>query len=81
MNATDCIPEATAPCVPAQASSSRSLSFVRSTRSTAASVSVVSAITVLPCPCWKYSNDGFLSPPMFASRIDRSIGTGACGST
>ena len=37
--------------------------------------------TVLPCPCWKYSKEGFLSPPMFASRIVRSIGTGACGST
>ncbi len=81
MKATDCIPEATAPCVPAQASSSRSVRVVRSTRSIAVSVSVVSAITVLPCPCWKYSNDGFLSPPMFASRIVRSTGTGACGRT
>ena len=54
---------------------------MRSTRSIAASVSVASAITVLPCPCWKYSKDGFLSPPMFASRMLRSIGTGACGRT
>ena len=81
VKATDCIPDATAPCVPAQASSSRSARVVRSTRSIAASVSVASAITVLPCPCWKYSKDGFLSPPMFASRIVRSTGTGACGRT
>jgi hypothetical protein len=48
VNATDCIPEATAPCVPAHASSSRSSIVVRSTRRTASSVSVASAITVLP---------------------------------
>src|SRR5438876_320205 len=77
VNATDCIPEAIAPCVPAQASSCRSSSLVRSTRRTASSVSVVSASTVFPCPLWKYSNDGFLSPPMFASRIERSGLTGA----
>ena len=81
VNATDCIPEATAPCVPAQASSRRSSSFVRSTRRTASSVSVASAITVLPWPLWKYSMDGFLSPPMFASRIARSGFTGACSIT
>ena len=81
VNATDCIPDATAPCVPAQASSSRSATVVRSTRSIADSVSVASAITVYPCPCWKYSKDGFLSPPMFASSRTRSIATGACGRT
>ena len=44
-------------------------------------MSVASAITVLPWPDWKNSNDGFLSPPMFASSIERSIATGAFGST
>ena len=48
VNATDCIPDATAPCVPAHESSSRSSTVVRSTRRTASSVSVASAITVLP---------------------------------
>ncbi len=81
VNATDCMPDATAPCVPAQASASRSSAVVRSTRRIASSVSVVSAITVFPCPDWKYSYDGFLSPPMFASSIARSIATGAFGST
>ena len=47
----------------------------------ASSVSVASAITVLPWPDWKNSNDGFLSPPMFASSIARSICTGEFGST
>ena len=50
---------------------------VRSTRRTASSVSVASAITVFPWPDWKNSKDGFLSPPMFASRIARSGFTGA----
>ena len=40
--------------------------------------SVASASTVFPCPDWKNSNEGFLSPPMFASRIARSGFTGAC---
>ena len=78
VNATDCIPEATAPCVPAQESSSRSSTVVRSTRRTVSASSVASASTVLPCPDWKNSKDGFLSPPMFASRIARSGFTGAC---
>ena len=81
VKATDCMPEATAPCVPIQASASRSSAVVRSTRRIASSVSVVSAITVLPWPDWKYSNDGFLSPPMFASSATRSISTGAFGFT
>ena len=50
VNATDCIPDATAPCVPTKASSSRSSSDVFSTRRTASSVSVASAMTVLPWP-------------------------------
>ena len=50
---------------------------MRRTRLIASSVSVASAITVLPWPDWKYSNDGFLSPPMFASRIARCGFTGA----
>jgi hypothetical protein len=54
---------------------------VRRTRAIASSESVTSAITVLPWPDWKYSCDGFLSPPMFASSIVRSIRTGAFGST
>ena len=70
VNATDCMPDATAPCVPAHESASRSAAVVRSTREIASSVSVASAITVLPWPDWKNSNDGFLSPPMFASSID-----------
>ena len=77
VKATDCIPEATAPWVPAQARSRRSSALVRSTRRIASSVSVASASTVLPWPLWKYSKDGFLSPPMFASRIARSGLTGA----
>ena len=40
-------------------------------------MSVHSAMTVLPWPEWKYWYDGFLSPPMFASRIARSGFTGA----
>ena len=48
VNATDCIPDAIAPCVPAHARSARSSAVVRSTRRIASSVSVVSAITVLP---------------------------------
>ena len=68
VKATDCMPEATAPCVPAQESASRSPAVVCSTRSMRSSGMTASAITVLPCPEWKYSYDGFLSPPMFASR-------------
>ena len=81
MNATDCMPDAIAPFDPAHARSTRSSAVVRSTRRIASSVSVASAITVLPCPDWKYSKDGFLSPPMFASRSVRSIVTGDCGTT
>ena len=68
VNATDCMPEATAPCVPAHESASRSAAVVCSTRSMRSSGMKASAITVFPCPEWKYSYDGFLSPPMFASR-------------
>jgi hypothetical protein len=50
VNATDCMPEATAPAVPAHESSSRSSIVVRSTRRTASSLNVASAITVLPWP-------------------------------
>jgi len=81
VNATDCMPDATAPCVPTHASASRSSAVLRRTRRIASSVSVVSAITVLPWPEWKYSYDGFLSPPMFASSTTRSISTGAPGFT
>ena len=81
VNATDCMPDATAPCVPAHDSASRSAAVVRRTRPIASSVSVTSAITVLPWPDWKNSCEGFLSPPMFASSIARSICTGAFGST
>jgi hypothetical protein len=55
VNATDCIPDATAPCVPAQERSSRSSTVVRRTRRTVSSSSVTSAITVLPWPDWKNS--------------------------
>ena len=68
VKATDCIPEATAPWVPAHESASRSAAVVWSTRSIRSSGMNASAITVLPWPEWKYSYDGFLSPPMFASR-------------
>ena len=78
VKATDCIPEATAPCVPAHESSSRSSTLVRSTRRTVSASRVASASTVFPWPDWKNSYDGFLSPPMFASRIARSGRTGAC---
>ena len=50
VKATDCMPDATAPCVPTKASSTRSSIVVLSTRRTASSVSVASAMTVLPCP-------------------------------
>ena len=55
VKAIDCIPEATAPCVPAQESSSRSSTVVRSTRRTVSASSVASASTVLPWPDWKNS--------------------------
>ena len=71
VNATDCMPEATAPCVPAQESASRSDAVVCSTRPIRSSGTNASAITVLPWPEWKYSYEGFLSPPMLASRIAR----------
>ena len=77
VNATDCIPLATAPCVPAHESASRSSAVVRSTRRICSSERNASASTVFPWPDWKYSCDGFLSPPMFASRIARSGFTGA----
>ena len=50
VKATDCMPDATAPCVPANDSSSKSSIVVRSTRRTASSVSVVSTSTVFPWP-------------------------------
>src|SRR5207245_1928536 len=46
VNATDCMPDATAPCVPANERSRRSSTVVRSTRRTVSSVSVASARTV-----------------------------------
>ena len=50
---------------------------VRRTRRSCSSLRNASASTVFPCPDWKNSCDGFLSPPMLASRIDRSGFTGA----
>ena len=77
VNATDCMPDATEPCVPAHESASRSSAVVRSTRRSCSSERNASASTVLPWPDWKYSADGFLSPPMFASSSARSGFTGA----
>ena len=77
VNATDCMPLATAPCVPTHESASRSAAVVRSTRRICSSVRNASASTVLPWPDWKNSADGFLSPPMFASSTARSGFTGA----
>ena len=48
VNATDCMPLATAPCVPAHESASRSAAVVRSTRRICSSVRNASASTVLP---------------------------------
>jgi len=77
VKATDCMPEARPPPlrVPAHASVSRSLAVVRRTRVIDSSARTHSAITVFPWPRWKYWCDGFLSPPMFASR------TALCGFT
>src|SRR5438067_411927 len=50
LRTTDCIPDATAPCVPAHESSSRSSTVGLNTRRTAFSESVHSANTVLPWP-------------------------------
>jgi hypothetical protein len=77
VNATDCIPLATDPCVPAQESASRSSAVVCRTRRMLSSDRNASAITVFPWPDWKNSAEGFLSPPMFASRMERSGLTGA----
>ncbi len=48
VKATDCIPEATAPWVPAHESASRSAAVVCRTRSIRSSGTIASAITVLP---------------------------------
>ena len=74
VNATDCMPDATAPCVPAHDSSSRS----STRRPQHAPHRVVGQRHLgddrLPVPAALEVavRDGFLSPPMFASRIARS---------
>src|SRR2546430_2606418 len=50
VNATDCMPDATAPCVPANESSSRASTLVPSTPRPASSGSGTPARTALPCP-------------------------------
>ena len=72
VNATDCIPEATAPCVPAQESSrDRRPSCAARARSARPAASPRRSRSCRG-PDWKYSYDGFLSPPMFASSERRA---------